>query len=88
MAESCRHIAALTSMKVARAHECDDCVKIGGKWVHLRTCQECGGTRCCDQSPNQHARKHAEAAAHPVVSSAEPGERWLYCFRDDAYLDY
>jgi hypothetical protein len=89
MAEtSCRHLTAITSMRVAQVRECEDCVKMGAQWVHLRTCQECGGTRCCDQSPNQHARKHSEATAHPVVASAEPGERWMYCFRDDAYLDY
>ena len=85
---SCPHIKAITSMRMARVRECEDCVKTGGQWVHLRTCQECGGTRCCDQSPNQHARKHAEATAHPVINSAEPGERWLYCFPDDVFLDY
>jgi len=85
---SCPHIKAITSMRMARVRECEDCVRIGAKWVHLRTCQECGGTRCCDQSPNQHARKHAEATAHPVINSAEPGENWLYCFRDDVFLDY
>lgn len=85
---SCPHIKAITTMRMARARECEDCVRIGATWVHLRTCQDCGGTRCCDQSPNQHARKHADAAAHPVINSAEPGEQWLYCFRDDVFLDY
>jgi ubiquitin-hydrolase Zn-finger-containing protein len=85
---SCPHVKAITSMRMAQVRECEDCVKTGGRWVHLRTCQECGGTRCCDQSPNQHARKHAEATAHHVINSAEPGERWLYCFRDDVFLDY
>ena len=85
---SCPHIKSVTSLRVARARECEDCVKIGARWVHLRTCQECGGTRCCDQSPNQHARKHAETTAHPVISSAEPDERWLYCFRDDVFVEY
>jgi hypothetical protein len=56
--------------------------------VHLRTCQECGATLCCDSSPNQHASKHAHASGHPVVTSDEPGERWLYCYPDDAFAEY
>lgn len=85
---SCKHLDAIATVRGPLVHECEDCIKIGSSWVHLRTCQQCGGTRCCDQSPNQHARKHAMASAHHVVASAEPGERWLYCFEDDAYLDY
>jgi hypothetical protein len=56
--------------------------------VHLRTCQTCGGTHCCDNSPNRHATKHAKATSHPVIASAEPGERWLYCYPDDAFAEY
>jgi len=85
---TCGHLTAIKTVLPARARECEECVKIGAQWVHLRTCQTCGTTRCCDQSPNRHARKHAKATAHNVVASAEPGERWLYCFEDDAFLDY
>ena len=86
--DSCAHIEAITTVKHATRHECDECVKIGGRWVHLRTCQQCGATLCCDNSPNRHATKHAHATAHPVIASAEPGERWLYCYPDDAFADY
>jgi hypothetical protein len=86
--ESCGHIEGITDVKTAKKYECDECVKIGARWVHLRTCQECGGTRCCDSSPNKHASKHARESKHPVVASAEPGERWLYCYPDDAYREY
>lgn len=86
--DSCAHLDAITAVRPSLAYECEDCVRIGGQWVHLRTCQECGGTRCCDQSPNRHARKHATGSGHCVVASAEPGERWLFCFEDDAFLDY
>jgi hypothetical protein len=85
---TCDHIAAVDDVKKPRAHECEECVKIGSRWVHLRTCQTCGGTRCCDSSPNQHASKHAHATGHPVIASAEPGERWLYCYPDDAFVEY
>ena len=84
----CVHIAAITAVRQARRRECEECAKTGSAWVHLRTCQTCGATLCCDESPNQHARKHAAAAGHPVIASAEPGESWLYCFVDDAIAEY
>ena len=85
---TCSHIEGVSTVKHPKKHECEDCMKIGGHWVHLRTCQTCGGTRCCDSSPNRHASKHAHATSHPVIASAESGERWLYCFPDDAFVEY
>lgn len=86
--ESCVHMEAVGAVKHPKRHECEECVRIGSTWVHLRTCQECGGTHCCDSSPNRHAAKHARGTGHPVVASAETGERWLYCFLDDRYVEY
>jgi hypothetical protein len=86
--EGCPHVSAVTKVKTPRKHECEECVKIGSQWVHLRTCQSCGVTLCCDSSPNRHASKHARSAGHPVVASAEPGERWMYCFPDDFFAEY
>ncbi len=89
MAEAtCAHIEAVATVKHAKHRQCDECVKIGADWVHLRICQECGATHCCDDSPNRHATKHARASKHPVIASAEPGERWLYCYPDDAVAEY
>lgn len=84
----CSHIEALTSVTHAAQRVCDECIKTGDGWVHLRTCQECGGTHCCDDSPNKHATRHYEATGHPVIASAEPGERWLWCFPDQAFAEY
>lgn len=85
----CPHIAAITRIvQPEHARECVECVKIGAAWVHLRTCQACGGTHCCDSSPHRHATRHARATGHPVVASAEPGERWLYCYPDDEFTEY
>ncbi len=84
----CSHLEAIANVKRAERRECDECVKIGAQWVHLRTCQECGVTLCCDSSPNHHASKHAHQSAHPVIASAQPGERWLYCYPDDAFVEY
>jgi Zn-finger in ubiquitin-hydrolases and other protein len=84
----CAHLQAIDAVKQPKRRVCDECVKIGARWVHLRTCQQCGTTLCCDQSPNRHATKHAHATGHPVMASAEPGERWLYCYPDDAFAEY
>ena len=85
---ACPHITAVAKVLQARKRECDECVKVGARWVHLRTCQTCGTTLCCDSSPNRHASKHAETSRHPVIASAEPGEQWLYCYPDDAFAEY
>jgi len=86
--EICSHLSAIETVKHAKHRVCEECVKIHSQWVHLRTCQECGVTLCCDSSPNRHASRHAHTSGHPVVASAEPGERWLYCFPDDGFLEY
>jgi hypothetical protein len=88
MQDHCPHLDTIHDVKAPRRHECEECVKTGASWVHLRTCQACGATLCCDSSPLRHARVHAGASGHPVVASAEPGERWLYCYPDDAYTKY
>ena len=86
--EGCSHIGEIAEIKSATTHRCDECVKIGTTWLHLRTCQTCGVTLCCDSSPQRHATKHAHGTGHPVIASAEPGERWLYCYPDDAFVEY
>ena len=88
MPDACSHIASVQNVKGPKRKECAECVKIGSDWVHLRTCQTCGATLCCDSSPNRHASKHARASQHLVIASAETGERWLYCFVDDAFAEY
>jgi Zn-finger in ubiquitin-hydrolases and other protein len=62
---------------------CEECLKTGGRWVHLRVYRSCGLVGCCDSSPNQHARRHAAAGGHPIASSIEPGEDWSWCLVDD-----
>ena len=84
----CEHMEAVQTVKPPAERVCDEYVKSGSQWVHLRTCQACGATRCCDSSPDKHASKHARSSGHPVVASAEPGERWLYCYPDDAFARY
>lgn len=83
----CSHLRAIESLREPET-VCEQCVQIGARWVHLRTCQACGVTLCCDSSPNQHASAHARDSGHPVVASAEPGEHWLWCYVDEQFAQY
>ena len=77
----CDHASKVTVHEVARPAEgCQDCLASGGRWVHLRVCLTCGEVRCCDSSPGRHATKHFHASGHPIVTSAEPGETWVWCY--------
>ncbi len=86
--KKCQHFDALSEVKRAKSYECEACVKTGDRWVHLRTCQSCGVTLCCDSSPNKHASKHAKSHAHAVISSAEPNENWLWCYEHSTIIKY
>jgi hypothetical protein len=68
------------------ADGCEDCLRTGSFWVHLRLCLTCGHVGCCDSSPNRHARKHFHFSGHPIVQSYEPGENWRWCYADEAYV--
>jgi uncharacterized UBP type Zn finger protein len=62
---------------------CAECDPVGGWWVHLRRCAQCGHVGCCDSSPAQHATAHFRATGHPVIQSFEPGEDWFWDYRTD-----
>jgi predicted GNAT family acetyltransferase len=81
----CSHLSSIQILEAPdEVDGCETCLVEGGHWVHLRMCTTCGEVSCCDDSPGQHARKHAEAQSHPVVRSIEIGEAWCYCYVDDA----
>jgi hypothetical protein len=65
---------------------CEDCLRIGSRWVHLRLCLTCGHVGCCDSSPNRHARAHAAQSEHVIAQSFEPGEDWRWCFVDETFV--
>jgi uncharacterized UBP type Zn finger protein len=81
------HLKAVPGASTSYAKGCEDCVKIGGQWVHLRECLVCGHVGCCDSSPHKHATKHFHATGHPVMRSVEPGEAWGYCYVDDVMVE-
>jgi uncharacterized UBP type Zn finger protein len=66
---------------------CEECLKLGDSWVHLRICLICGHVGCCNQSKNKHATKHFKETGHPIIQSFQPGEDWKYCYVDDEYLE-
>ena len=86
MSQRCEHLAQIRPVTPG-AEGCEDCLKTGDGWVHLRLCETCGHVGCCDSSPNRHATKHFHATRHPVIKSFEPGEGWGYCYVDDLFVE-
>ena len=84
--ERCEQFSEIKELAPS-ADGCEDCLKIGGNWVHLRMCMTCGHVGCCDSSPNRHATKHYNSENHPIVRSVEPGEVWGYCYPDDKFFE-
>jgi len=86
MSAACSH---LDQVKVtdppsrAEVPGCEECLKAGTPWVHLRVCMTCGKVGCCDSSPQRHATKHAHADGHPILHSIEQGEDWSWCVIDE-----
>ena len=83
---SCSHVNHVKTDQ-PRSDGCEECLKMGDTWVHLRLCRTCGHVGCCDSSKNKHATKHYRATSHPVIRSFEPGERWRYCYPDDLFVE-
>jgi uncharacterized UBP type Zn finger protein len=65
---------------------CEDCLAIGGEWLHLRICLQCGHVGCCDDSPNRHASAHNASSGHPIIRSLQPGEIWSWCYVDEVLM--
>jgi len=83
--DGCSHLDAIVAVEPG-ADGCEDCLAIGGQWVHPRVCQSCGHVGCCDSSPNRHATAHHRSSGHPIVRSFEPGEDWFWCYVDETEL--
>ena len=86
MAE-CTHLDHVLVIAAARSVDgCEDCLRDGGVWLHLRICLECGHVGCCDDSPSKHATQHAGETQHPIIRSLEPGENWSWCYPDELLM--
>ena len=82
MTKKCQHLDQIHDVK-PQTHGCEECLKLGDKWVHLRVCQTCGHVGCCDSSKNRHASAHFRQTKHPIIASGEPGEKWKWCYIDE-----
>jgi uncharacterized UBP type Zn finger protein len=82
----CEHLKQARDLKAAQ-NVCEDCIRSGDRWVHLRICLTCGHVGCCDSSKNKHATKHFHATHHPLIRSAEPDEDWGWCYVDEITYD-
>jgi uncharacterized UBP type Zn finger protein len=82
---NCTHLDQVQITELPESVEgCEECLKAGDPWLHLRICLTCGKVGCCDDSPNRHATAHWHSHPdHPVIRSFEPGEDWWYCYEDD-----
>ena len=85
MVTRCAHFDAIRDVK-SNTDGCEECLKLGDRWVHLRLCMTCGHVGCCDSSKNKHATRHFHATRHPIMRSLEPGENWYWCYVDNMML--
>lgn len=84
---ACTHLDQITVLELPESVDgCEDCLREGGKWLHLRICLTCGHVGCCDDSPNRHATAHARGSQHALIHSLEPGEDWSWCYEDEVAL--
>jgi len=84
---NCTHLDTITVTQLPESVDgCEDCLAMGGLWLHLRICLQCGHVGCCDDSPNRHASAHNRATGHPLIHSLEPGEDWSWCFVDEVAM--
>lgn len=83
MARTCTHLTHDLKIVDTDVDVCEECIKTGDTWVHLRLCTECGHVGCCDSSKNKHATRHFHHTKHPVIRSIEAGESWTWCYVDE-----
>ena len=85
-AEKCTHLDLVRDV-TPNTPGCEECLKTGGWWVHLRLCLTCGHVGCCDQSPGRHATKHVHETQHQLIRSLEAGEDGGFCYADDLFME-
>lgn len=86
MSTVCTHLDQVRDVTPRTPEGCEECLKIGSKWVHLRLCLVCGHVGCCDSSLHKHATAHFHSTRHPVMRSFEPGDDWGWCYIDELML--
>jgi uncharacterized UBP type Zn finger protein len=70
ISELCTHLDEVELHELPPSVDgCEECLRDGGKWLHLRICLTCGHVGCCDDSPNRHATAHHHATSHPIFAA-------------------
>jgi uncharacterized UBP type Zn finger protein len=87
MMNCCSHLSEINNVTPKTPNGCEECLKLGDGWVHLRLCVTCGHVGCCDESKNKHATKHWHSTNHPLIQSFEPGEDWGWCYIDELLFE-
>ena len=85
--QPCSHVDQVRDVEPRTPRGCEECLRTGGRWVHLRLCLTCGHVGCCDNSPGKHATHHFHDTSHPIIRSFEPGEEWGWCYVDEVFLE-
>ncbi|SFH25342.1 ubiquitin-hydrolase Zn-finger-containing protein [Nitrosospira sp. Nsp14] len=85
MTKTCSHLNQIQRVTPSAAG-CEDCLRTGDNWVHLRLCLICGQVGCCDSSKNKHATRHYHETSHPIIRSFEPDENWKWCYIDELFI--
>jgi uncharacterized UBP type Zn finger protein len=87
MPRFCEHIDKINPSVQPSAKGCEECLRLGSPWVHLRECLACGHVGCCDSSIHKHATQHFHQTGHPIIQSFQPGENWLWCYIDEIVME-
>jgi hypothetical protein len=82
----CAHVSMIRPVVPRTPEGCEECLRIGSRWVELRLCLTCGHVGCCDSSPGKHARRHAHVIGHPIVQAYRPPDDWRWCYFDETYV--
>jgi ubiquitin-hydrolase Zn-finger-containing protein len=82
----CQHVPGIRDVTPS-ALGCEECLKIGSPWVHLRLCRSCGHVGCCDDSPHRHATQHFHETRHPIIEGYDPPEGWGWCYVDEVFVE-
>ena len=84
---ACTHLSQIEKVTPRTPKGCEECLKTGMRWVHLRLCLSCGHVGCCDNSIGKHATAHFHGSSHPIIRSFEPGEDWKWCYVDQIAME-
>jgi uncharacterized UBP type Zn finger protein len=84
---ACTHLDQVHEVRPRTPTGCEECLRIGSSWLHVRLCLSCGDVGCCDNSPHKHATAHYRHTNDPLIQSFEPGEDWAWCYVDEVFIE-